>query len=186
MVQFLVVDSCAIIHLMYINSFSLLANLGYSPITTTLVKREFKKSLDKGHPESYNFFNSLEKENKISIVPLEIEDLVEMNKIEPSKKIDNEELSCVVLAKRLGGKVMTDDETAVKYLKSCGYLDSPSSLIVTLIDVLLDAHYNYFINEYDLQRMQSTLTKNDFIIKTDLVQEATRRRLMRNFDNSLE
>ncbi len=49
------IDTCAIIHLMYIQRFYLLKELSYPVITTIYVQLEFEK----GHPESRDYFLKL-------------------------------------------------------------------------------------------------------------------------------
>ena len=49
------IDTCAIIHFMYINRFHLLKLLGYSVITTVYVQLEFEQ----GHSDSLNYYKKL-------------------------------------------------------------------------------------------------------------------------------
>lgn len=168
----LAIDTCAIIHLMYIQRFDLLKILGYSVITTVYVQLEFEK----GHTISRDFFFNLIDKKEIFNYPLEIEDLVEMAKVSHSKRASNAELSCFVLAKRMGWKAMTDDKKASTYIQR--YISMPQGSVISLVDVLLDAYSKYYLGDYDLRSIEATLKENKFHIKVDLVAEGARRRLM--------
>lgn len=166
------IDTCAIIHFIWVDRFYLLELLGYSVITTKCVELEFVEE----HPNSRNYFLKLLKQNKISLFPLEIDDIIEMANFPNSKQASNAELSCFAIAKRIGGKVMTDDNRAVKYLKKYIY-SMPSVSAISLVDVPLEAYVNFYLGDHDLRSIQSTLTANKYCIKGDLVAQGAIRRL---------
>lgn len=167
------IDSCTIIHLMYIQRFYLLRELGYFPITTIYVQLEFEK----GHPASREYFFKLRSNGEIALYPLEIDDLVEMANIPQSKQASDAELSCFVVAKRIGGKAMTDDETAINYIKR--YFSMPPGSIITLFDILFEAYLNYWLLDYDLRSIQEKLRTKEFNFQyEDLATECARRRWM--------
>lgn len=157
---------------MYIDSFYLLKGLGYSAITTIHVQLEFEQ----GHPDSFDYYNQLIKIGDIEQFPLEIEDLIEMSNVPQSKRASDAELSCFVVAKRIGGKAMTDDNKAIKYIKR--YLHMPPGSVIQLIDILIEAYLENYLGDHDLKSIQKTLKDNNFNIKNDLVAEAARRRWM--------
>jgi hypothetical protein len=161
---------------MYINRFHLLKLLGYNTITTVYVQLEFEKSHLKGHFESLAYYNKLVNSGEISKLPLEIEDLVEMSNIPQSKRASDAELSCFVVAKRIGGIVMTDDERAIKYIQR--YLSMPSGSITQLVEVLIEAYLANHLGDHELRLIQKTLADNKFVIKIDLANEAAKRRWM--------
>jgi len=168
----LIIDTCAIIHFMYINRFHLLKLLGYNTITTVYVQLEFER----GHSDSLSYYNQLVNSGEISRFPLEIEDLVEMSNIPQSKRASDAELSCFVVAKRIGGIVMTDDERAIKYIQR--YLSMPSGSITQLVEVLIEAYLANHLGDHELRLIQKTLADNKFVIKIDLANEAAKRRWM--------
>jgi predicted nucleic acid-binding protein len=97
------IDTCAIINFRCINRFNLLKLLRYSVITTVHVQLEFEQ----GHSDSLSYYTKLINSGEIARFPLEIEDLVEMSNVPQSKRASDAELSCFVVARRIGGKVMT-------------------------------------------------------------------------------
>lgn len=166
------IDTCAIIHFMYIDRFYLLKALGYYALTTIYVQLEFEQ----GRSESLTYYNKLLNTGEISRFPLEIEDLVEMSKVPQSKRASDAELSCFVVAKRMGGKAMTDDDRAIKYIQK--YIKMPTGSVTRLVEVLLEAYLANHLGDHDLRWMQKKLADNKFTIKIDLVNEAAKRRLM--------
>lgn len=166
------IDTCAIIHFMYINRFHLLKLLGYSVITTVYVQLEFEQ----GHSDSLNYYKKLIDYREITTFPLEIEDLVEMSNVPQSKRASDAELSCFVVAKRIGGKVLTDDRKAINYIRQ--YLQMPKDTITQLVEVLIEAYLAYHLVDHELRSIQEILENNKFKIKFDLVREAAKRRLM--------
>ena len=62
-----VIDTCAIIHLMYIDSFRLLESLKYYAVTTVFVRLEFEG----GHEDSRKYFSSLVADDKIYQIALD-------------------------------------------------------------------------------------------------------------------
>lgn len=172
MSNLITIDTCAIIHLLYINRFYLLKKLGYSVITTVYVQLEFEQ----GHDDSLASHTSLSDLDDISRFPLEIEDLVEMSKVPQSKRASDAELSCFVVAKRIGSKVMTDDEKAIKYLKQ--HILMPINSITKLVEILIEAYLNNYLGDDELRSIQKTLANKKFVIKMDLAHEAARRRWM--------
>lgn len=168
----LVVDTCAVIHLMHIKDFSLLESLSYSALTTLLVQLEF----DDGHEESRRYYYSLINSKSIHLIPLEIEDLIDMANVPQSKRVSDAELSCFIVARRVGCRTMTDDKNAVKFLKS--HLAFDWSEVLGLVHLLLEAYDNYLLGDHDLRSIQKTLRENSFRIKIDLASEAARRRLL--------
>lgn len=169
---FVTIDTCAIIHFMYIERFYLLKALGYSALTTIYVQLEFEQ----GHPESLTYYNKLLNTDEISRFPREIEDLVEMSNVPQSKRASDAQLSCFVVAKRIGGKVMTDDDRAIKYIQK--YIEMPTGSVTRLVEVLLEAYLANHLGDHDLRWIQKKLADNKFTIKIDLVNEAAKRRLM--------
>ena len=172
MLNLLTIDTCAIIHLKYISRFYLLKKLGYSVITTVYVQLEFERGHDNSLDCRTNFFDS----NEILQFPLEIEDLVEMSKVPQSKRASDAELSCFVVARRIGGKVMTDDEKAIKYLKR--HMTMPVNSITKLVEILIEAYLKNHLGDHELKSIQQTLADKKFVIKIDLAKEAARRRWM--------
>lgn len=166
------IDTCAIIHFMYINRFHLLKLLGYSVITTVYVQLEFEQ----GHSDSLNYYKKLIDSGEITTFPLEIEDLVEMSNVPQSKRASDAELSCFVVARRIGGKVLTDDRKAINYIRQ--YLQMPKDTITQLVEVLIEAYLAYHLVDHELRSIQEILEDNKFKIKFDLASEAAKRRLM--------
>lgn len=166
------IDTCAIIHFMYINRFNLLRLLGYSVITTVYVQLEFER----GHSNSLAYYNKLVDSGEISRFPLEIEDLVEMSKVPQSKRASDAELSCFVVARRIGGKVMTDDMRAIKYIQR--YIPMPPNSITQLTEILIEAYLENHLGDHEIRPIQQKLKDNKFIIKSDLAHEAARRKWM--------
>lgn len=167
-----VIDTSAIIHIMYISHFNLLENLKYSSLTTIFVQLEF----DEGHEDSRRYFYSLIEREKMQLIPLEIEDLIEMANVPRSKRASDAELSCFVVARRLGCRAMTDDNKAIKFAKR--HLGLNAQVIFRLVDLLLEAYDVYLLGDSDLRSIQQTLADNKFTIPRDLVAEGARRRLM--------
>lgn len=166
------IDTCAIIHFMYINRFHLLKLLGYSVITTVYVQLEFEQ----GHSDSLSYYKRLINFGEITRFPLEIEDLVEMSNVPHSKRASDAELSCFVVARRIGGKVLTDDRKAINYIQR--YIQMPTGSITQLVEVLIEAYLANHLGDHELRPIQKTLADNQFIIKTDLANEAAKRRWM--------
>jgi len=166
------IDTCAIIHLMYIDSFRLLEMLRYSVLTTVFVRLEF----DGGHEDSRSYFYSLVKRGRIEQIVLDIEDLIRMASLPRSKRASDAELSCFVVAQRFGCITMTDDEKAIRFARN--HLGIDLSDVLRLVDLLLEAYDAYLLGDHDLRSMQKTLAENRFAIKMDLANEAARRRLM--------
>ncbi len=177
--SFVTIDTCVIIHFMYINRFYLLPVLGYSAITTIHVQLEFEQ----GHPDSLAYYNKLLKTGDISQFPLEIEDLVEMSKVPQSRRASDAELSCFVVAKRIGGKAMTDVDKAIKYIKR--HIIMPPGSIIQLKDILIEAYIANHLVDHDLKPIQKKLADNKFDIKIDLATEAPRRKWMTGGYNQL-
>lgn len=160
---------------MHINRFYLLKALGYSVVTTIYVQLEFENSKQK-YPNSYAYFNDLVNSGGISRFPLELEDLVEMSSVPQSKRASDAELSCFVVAKRIGGKVMTDDVRAVKYIQR--HIQMPSGSVTKLVEILIEAYLENHLGDFELREIQKTLKNHKFVIKIDLVTESAKRRLM--------
>ena len=169
------IDKCSILNLMYISRFNLFKALRYSVITTIYVELEFENAKQK-YPDSFNYFSNLISSGEISKFSLEIEDLVEMSNIPQSKRASDAELSCFVVAKRIGAKVMTDDRKAIKYIQQ--YIKMPSGDIIQLVDFLIQAYLENYLGDYELREIQKTLADNKFFIKMDLPYEAAKRKLM--------
>ncbi|MDY7049776.1 MAG: hypothetical protein RPG89_14460 [Microcystis panniformis WG22] len=166
------IDTCAIIHFMYINRFHLLKLLGYSVITTVYVQLEFEQ----GHSGSLSYYKRLINSGEITKFPLEIEDLVEMSNVPQSKRASDAELSCFVVAKRIGGKVLTDDRKAINYIQR--YIQMPTGSIAQLVEILIEAYLANHLGDHELRPIQKILENNKFKIKFDLAHEAARRRWM--------
>lgn len=166
------IDTCAIIHFMYVNRFHLLKLLGYSVITTVYVQLEFEQ----GHSSSLAYYTKLINSGEITIFPLEIEDLVEMSNVPQSKRASDAELSCFVIAKRISGKVMTDDRKAINYIQR--YIQMPTGSVTQLVEILIEAYLENHLGDHELRPIQQTLADNQFIIKIDLANEAAKRRWM--------
>ncbi len=167
------IDTCAIIHLMYIQRFYLLKELSYPVITTIYVQLEFEK----GHPESRDYFLKLVGRSEINLYPLEIDDLVEMANIPKSKQASDAELSCFVVAKRLGGKAMTDDKNAIDYIQR--YVSMPPGSVITLFDILFEGYLTSWLFDHDLRSIQAILSVKNFRFQyEDLAHECARRRWM--------
>lgn len=157
---------------MYINRFYLLKALGYSVITTVYVQLEFEQ----GHSDSFAYYSNLVNSGEISKFPLEIEDLVEMSTVPQSKRASDAELSCFVVAKRIGGKVMTDDGRAIKYIQR--YIQMRPGSVTQLVEVLIEAYLENQLGDHELRQIQQKLAANKFVIKIDLANEAAKRRWM--------
>lgn len=169
-----VIDTCALIHIMYTNSFYIFSCLGYNCLTTKFIQLE----INKGKEETRKYFYSLLNQNKLSLISLQIEDLVEIAKYPESRRISNGELSCFILTKRYGYKTMTDDEPAIKF--AVNILDIDRKKILTMLELLLEAYGGNILNDNDLIEKQNKLKENHFIFQIDITYEAARRRLIRN------
>ena len=169
------IDKCSILNLMYISRFNLFKALGYYVITTIYVELEFENAKQK-YPDSFNYFSSLISSGEISKFSLDIEDLVEMSNIPQSKRASDAELSCFIVAKRIGAKVMTDDRKAIKHIQR--YIQMPSSDIIQLVEYLIQAYLENYLGDYELREIQKTLKNNKFSINMDLAYEAAKRKLM--------
>jgi predicted nucleic acid-binding protein len=172
MKKVVVIDTCTIINLMHIERFSLLEDMKYSSLTTLLVQIEF----DEGHNDSREYFYSLTQRNRIQLIPLKIGDLIMMANVPKSKRCSDAELSCFVIAQRIGCQTMTDDKRAVKFLNN--HFDVDSNDVIGLVDLLFEAYYAFRVNDSDLRAIQEVLENNRFHVKFDLSTEAARRRLM--------
>lgn len=166
------IDTCAIIHLKYIDSFRLLEALRYSVLTTMFVRLEF----DGGHDDSRSYFYSLVRSGKIQQITLDVEDLIWMASMSPSKRASDAELSCFAVAQHIGCRTMTDDDKAIKFARN--HLGIGSSDVLRLVDLLLEAYDAYLLGDDDMRSMQQTLKDNSFKLKMDLAAEAARRRLI--------
>lgn len=160
---------------MHINRFYLLKTLGYSVVTTIYVQLEFENSKQK-YPNSFAYFSSLLNSGEISRFPLELEDLVEMSNVPQSRRASDAELSCFIVTKRIGGQVLTDDTTAVKYIRR--YIQMPPGSITQLVEILIEAYLANHLGDHELRVIQKTLEEHRFTIKIDLVSESAKRRWM--------
>lgn len=160
---------------MHINRFYLLKTLGYSVITTVYVQLEFENSKQK-YPDSFTYFSNLVNSDEVSKFPLEIEDLIEMSNVPQSKRASDAELSCFIVAKRIGGKVMTDDGRAIKYIQR--YIQMPPGSITKLVEILIEAYLKNHLGDHELRPIQKTLEDHKFTIPYDLATEAAKRRWM--------
>lgn len=176
MKKVVVIDTCAIIHLMHINSFRLLEGLRYSALTTVFVQLEF----DEGYEDSREYFHSLVEGERIRQIVLEVEDLITMANLPKSKRASDAELSCFVVAQRIGCRTMTDDEKAIKFARN--HLGIDLRDVLRLVDLLFEAYSAYLLGDHDLRSIQQTLEVKKFKIKTDLATEAARRRLMSSLE----
>jgi hypothetical protein len=158
---------------MYINCFYILKSLDYYPITTIYVELEFEM---RGRPDSYAYYSQLINEGEISKIPLDIEDLVEMANIPRSKSASDAELSCFVIAKRIGGKVLTDDTRAIKYIQR--YIDMPQGSIIRSVEILIEAYLENHLGDHELKSIQQIWEDNNIVITFNLLNEAARRRWM--------
>ena len=172
MKRVVVIDTCAIIHFMHIDSFWLLGALRYSALATVFVQLEF----DGGHEKSGAYFYSLIQNGKMSHIPLAVEDLMTMASLPRSRQASDAELSCFVVAQRIGCRTMTDDEKAIKYARH--HLGFDLEDVLRLVDILFESYEAYLLGDDDLRSMQQMLEKNKFKILFDLAAEAARRRLM--------
>jgi predicted nucleic acid-binding protein len=169
------IDKCSILNLKHINRFYLLKFLGYSVITTIYVQLEFENSKQK-YPDSFDYFRNLVNSREISRFPLELEDLVEMSNVPQSKRASDAELSCFIVAKRIGGQVLTDDSRAVKYIQR--YIQMSPGSITQLVEILIEAYLANHLGDHELREIQKTLAEHKFAIKIDLVNESAKRRWM--------
>jgi predicted nucleic acid-binding protein len=160
---------------MHIDRFYLLKALGYSVITTIYVQLEFENSKQK-HPDSFTYFSNLVNSSEVSKFSLEIEDLIEMSSIPQSKRASDAELSCFIVAKRIGGKVMTDDKKAIKYIRR--YIQMPPGSITKLVEILIEAYLENHLGNHELRPIQKRLADHKFAIPFDLANEAEKRRWM--------
>jgi hypothetical protein len=160
---------------MYINRFNLLKLLGYYVITTVYIQLEFEQGHSR-HPNTLTYYKQKVNSGEITRFPLEIEDLVEMSNVPESKRASDAELSCFVVAKRIGSKVMTDDKKAIKYIKQ--HIEMPKDSITYLVEILIEAYLENYLGDHELRPIQETLANNKFNINIDLANEAARRRLM--------
>jgi predicted nucleic acid-binding protein len=160
---------------MHINRFYLLKALGYSVITTIYVQLEFENSRQK-YPDSFTYFSGLVNSGEVSRFPLQIEDLIEMSNVPQSKRASDAELSCFIVAKRINGKVMTDDRKAIKYIRR--YIEIPPGSITQLVEVLIEAYLENHLGDHELRPIQKTLKDHKFFIPIDLANEAAKRRWM--------
>jgi len=151
-----VIDTCAIIHLMYIDNFRLLEALKYSVLTTVFVQLEFEG----GHEHSRKYFYSLVERGRIRQIVLEVEDLITMANLPKSKRASDAELSCFVVAQRIGCRTMTDDEKAIKFAKN--HLGIDLKDVLRLVDLLFEAYEAYLLGDHDLRSIQQTLEANKF------------------------
>ena len=71
---------------------------------------------------------------------------------------------------------MTDDGRAIKYIQR--YIQMPPGSVTQLIDVLIEAYLENNLGDHELKPIQKMLADNQFIIKMDLANEATKRRWM--------
>lgn len=99
-----------------------------------------------------------------------------MSNVPQSKRASDAELSCFVVAKRIGGKVMTDDGRAIRYIQR--YIQMPPGSVTQLVEVLIEAYLENHLGDHELKPIQKTLANNQFIIKMDLANEAAKRRWM--------
>jgi predicted nucleic acid-binding protein len=171
----LTIDNCSILNLKYINRFYLLKALGYSTITTIYVQIEFEKAKQK-YPDSFIYFRNLIDSGEIVKFPLDIEDLIEMSNVPQSKRASDAELSCFVVAKRIGSKVMTDDKKARNYIQR--YIQMSPSNVIQLVEILIEAYLENHLGDHELSAIQATLAAHKFVIKINLASEAARRRLI--------
>ncbi len=169
------IDNCSILNFMYINRFYLLKALGYSVITTVHVQLEFENAKHK-YPDSLAYFSNLVNSGEISRFSLQIEDLVEMSTVPQSKRASDAELSCFVVAKRIGGKVMTDDGKAINYIQR--YIQMSPGSVTKLVEILIEAYLENHLGDHELRPIQKMLADHKFVIKIDLANEAAKRRWM--------
>jgi len=160
---------------MHINRFYLLKTLDYSVITTIYIQLEFENSKQK-YPATFAYFSNLINSGEITRFRLELEDLVEMSNVPQSKRASDAELSCFVVAKRIGGQVLTDDGIAVKYIQR--YIQMPPASITRLVEILIEAYLANHLGDHELRLIQKTLAEYKFVIKIDLVNESAKRRWM--------
>ena len=172
MTRVAVLDTCLIINLRHIQRPALLDGLRYYPLTTVFVSMEFER----GRPESLEFFEFLIEAGRLEQIPLEIEDLVDMASVPESRLASDAELSCFVVARRLGCQVMTDDSPAIKFL--CRHLMMDPERVTRTGDLLLEAFEAYILSEYELREIQEKLARSRFKFPFDLAEEALSRRLM--------
>lgn len=131
---------------------------------------------EQGYADSLAYYTKLVSSSEIKRFPLEIEDLVEMLNIPQSKRASDAELSCFIVAKRIGGKVMTDDTTAIKYIQR--HIQMPTASITQLVEIIIEAYLENHLGDRELRPIQDTLEDNNFKIKADLPNEAAGRRWM--------
>jgi len=169
------IDKCSILNFMHIKRFYLLKALGYYVVTTIHVQLEFENAKQK-YRDSFDYYNGLVISEEISRYPLELDDLVEMSKVPQSKRASDAELSCFVVAKRIGCKVMTDDVKAVKYIQR--YIQMPIGSVTNLVEILIEAYLGNHLGDHDLKLIQKKLADHKFTITIDLANEAAKRRWM--------
>ena len=165
-----VIDTCAFIHVRCINCFYLLENLRYSCLSTKFVQLEIDYSREEAKESFYSLLNG----GKISIIPLQIGDLIEMAAYLETRRLSNSELSCFVLTKRHGYKTMTDDEPAIKFALNILGLDQKQ--IIRLFDILMEAYEKSIINDGDIEEFQEKLRRKKFMFHKDLLEEAAKRK----------
>lgn len=176
--KIIVIDTCAFIHVMYINCFYLLDSLNYSCLTTKFIQLE----IDNGLNETKESFYSMLDNKKINLFQLQIEDLIEIAKFPETRRVSNSELSCFIITKRYGYKTMTDDEPAIKF--AINNLDINSRKIIRLLNLLLEAYENSYIGDGELIDYQKVLNNHNFIFHIDLLEEAARRKYLSRKVNS--
>ena len=108
----------------------------------------------------------------IKHVPLSVDDLVEMAHVPESPRCSNAELSCFVMARRLGSVTLSDDQKAVKYIERYATI----GVVRGTVDLLLEAYYANLVGDDDLRGFQKTLEDNRFCIPFDLCTEGAKRR----------
>lgn len=175
--KIIVIDTCAFIHVMYINCFYLLDSLKYSCLTTKFIQLE----IDSGLKETKECFYSMLKNKKINFIQLQVEDLIEIAKFSETRRVSNSELSCFTLTKRYGYRTMTDDEPAIKF--AINNLDINPKEIIRLLNLLLEAYDNNFIGDGELKDFQEVLEKRNFVFHIDILEEAARRKYLSKKDS---
>ncbi len=111
---------------------------------------------------------------RIFRMPLTLDDLVEMANVPFSKQCSDVELSCFVLAARMGASVLCDDTRAVRFARR--YISFPE--VVGTAEILIQAYLLNLVGDADLKDFSACLERHKFRLPFDLCYEAAGRRYL--------
>ncbi len=133
----------------------------------------------KSHQDTKEQAEAAVERGDVEVLQLTLDDLERIVSLGAPRKFGLGEIACAVVAERKSGGVLCDDRPATLWLKA----NTQVFLWEATEDVLLDAAWRLFLDEYDLETIQEKLERSKYCCRCNLRNEHLMRRLSGSSQN---